>query len=127
MLTGMGYVIIAVVFIVAGLGFLVAAITGYRGRVSERGIGYKVPARVAMDPILLRKANELVAFWCLGAAILSVLPLVYLYAIRGQGTDAIPTGHLVGLAVYGFILSCMAAYPIEKIQHLDSESSNDSP
>jgi hypothetical protein len=123
----MGYAIIMASFIIAGLASLAAAITGYRGKVCERGIGYELPARVAMDQALAKQANDLVAFWCLGAAILSVLPLIYLYAIRGQGAEAIPTIHLVGFTFYGFILICMATYPFEKIKRLGEGSSTDSP
>lgn len=117
----MGYLILTGGFILVGLSTLGAAIMGYRGKVCDRQIGYTVPARVAADPVLAKKANGLVAFWCTGGSILCLLPLIYLYLIREQGTDAIPLSHLIAFAVYGFVLTCISTYPFEKIKHLTDE------
>lgn len=96
-----------------------AAHSGYRGKVCDRTDGYKVPARVQSDPELRRRANDLVAFWCTGAAALSFAALVPVGTVilRG-GASSISTGGLVILALYGTTVVIVGAYPFEKIKSL---------
>lgn len=95
-----------------------AAVTGRRGQVCERGVGYTVPAAVEADPALNTRANELIATWCTVAAILAALPLVAL-AVNGIDRD-LPILALAALAAYGFLVVCVGGYPFERIKHLGS-------
>jgi hypothetical protein len=78
-----------------------------------------------MDPVLSKKANDLVAFWCSGAAILSGLPLIYLQAIRRQWVESLSIGQVMGLLIYGLILGWMSSYPFVKIKTWESPSPKD--
>ncbi|MFH8347620.1 hypothetical protein [Streptomyces sp. NPDC018045] len=110
-------------FAVASLVLALAAVTGYRGRVCDRRRGYPVPADVSADPALRSKANGLVAFWCAGAAIMSLAPLHPLFReIRNPAADGLSTPGLLALAVYALLVGCIAGYPFEKIKHLAGDS-----
>ncbi|WP_240967531.1 hypothetical protein [Streptomyces composti] len=71
------------------------------------------------DPRLRKRANELVAFWCTGAAALSFAALVPVgtVVLRGAG-GAISTWGLVVSAGYGMAVVTVGACPFEKIKHL---------
>ena len=107
-------------FALGGLALLAAAITGRRGRVCERGISYAVPDRVARDPQLTERANELVAFWCGGAAIMTVPALVVIsYAGSSDAhEDVFSTWGLAAFAGYALLIGMMGNYPFEKIKHI---------
>lgn len=107
-------------FTVALLGMTAAAVTGRRGQVCQRGVGYTVPAQVEADPALNKRANQLVATWCTAAAVLAALPLVGL-AVAGLDRP-VPLPVLVALAAYGFVMVCVASYPFERIKHLHGGS-----
>ncbi len=119
----MAHLVVALAcFAVAAVVLLLAALTGHRGQVCERGIGYRVPARVESDPRLSGRANELVARWCTCGAVLAVLPLVPLTWAVSRGTDEAPLSALVGLAAYGLLVTVVAAYPFERIEHLGDDA-----
>lgn len=104
------------VFTVVLFAATAAAVTGRRGQVCERGVGYTVSAAVEADPALNARANELVATWCTVAAVLAALPLVAL-AANGLNRD-VPLWALATLAAYGFLVVCVGGYPFERIKHL---------
>jgi len=106
------------VFTVAVLTATAAAVTGRRGQVCERGVGYDVPAAVEADPVLNAQANRLVATWCTAAAVLAAVPLLGL-AWNGLARD-MSTPALLILAAYGFLVVCVGGYPFERIKHLAS-------
>lgn len=109
------------VFAVGGFALLSAGVTGRRGKVCVRNVGYTVPAEVEADPELNKKANALVGFWCTLAAFLT---LPALFVIAGMGTrleGPIPLWALAGLAAYGFVLVVIGTYPFEKIKRMAGE------
>ncbi len=117
------------VFLIFSVGLLAAtaaATTGRRGHVCDRALGYTVPAVVAADPDLTRRANELVARWCTAAAVLAAVPLVGL-ALYGIRRDDLPLWVLVLLAVHGFLFACAAGYPFERIEQLGGEARRPAP
>ncbi|WP_097867803.1 hypothetical protein [Streptomyces sp. rh34] len=106
-------------FLLLGVASSLAARIGYRGEVCDRSVGYEVPAEVKSDPALRNRANSLVAFWCTGAAILSLAPLVALgSAVLGDGGTSVSTWGLVAFAAYGLVVVTVGAYPFEKIKQL---------
>ncbi|MGW8379297.1 hypothetical protein [Streptomyces sp. ODS28] len=109
-----------VCFSVLGAVSLLAAVTGYRGQACDRHRGYEVPERVRADAALRKRANETVAFWCTGAAVLSVPPLVPSAGaiLRGDGGSSWSLGALAALAAYGFLVVVLSRYPFEKIKHM---------
>jgi hypothetical protein len=116
-------VVYAVVFccfaLAAAVGAL-AARTGYRGEVCDGRAGYDVPERVKRDPELRRTADRLVAFWCTGAAVLSLAPLVPVgYVTAQDGEKAIPTWGLGVIALYAIVVVTVGTYPFEKIKRLE--------
>lgn len=117
--------LVFVVFTVVLFTATAAAVTGRRGQVCERGVGYTVPAAVEADPGLNTQANELVATWCTVAAVLAVLPLVAI-AVNGIDRD-LPVWALAALAAYGFLVVCVGGYPFERIKHLSSQGQRPAP
>ncbi|MGQ4729820.1 hypothetical protein ACUN3E_19365 [Streptomyces sp. Ju416(a)] len=106
-------------FLLLGVASSLAALAGYRGTVCDRSVGYEVPAEVTSDPALRRRANSLVAFWCTGAAILSLAPLVALgSAALRDGATSVSTWGLVAFAAYGLVVVTVGAYPFEKVKQL---------
>ncbi|MEU0160324.1 hypothetical protein ABZ154_16160 [Streptomyces sp. NPDC006261] len=106
-------------FLLLGVVSSLAARIGYRGAVCDRSAGYEVPAEVKSDPALRGRANSLVAFWCTGAAMLSLAPVVALGSvILGDGDTSVSTWALVVFAAYGLVVVMVGAYPFEKIKHL---------
>lgn len=118
-------VLLFVVFTAALFVATAAAVTGRRGQVCDRDLGYTVPAAVESDPALDRQANELVARWCTAAAVLAALPLVGL-ALHGFEDD-LPLGALVALAVHGFVVVCVTGYPFERITQLGADARRRGP
>jgi hypothetical protein len=115
----MAYIFIFGCFLLLGLASSLAARTGYRGKVCDRSDGYEVPAPVKSDPGLRKRANDLVAFWCTGAAVLSFAPLVPIgTVIMSGGGRSVGTWGLVVFAVYGLGVVTVGAYPFEKIKSL---------
>lgn len=108
-------------FTVALFAATAAAVTGRRGQVCERGIGYTVPAQVEADPALDRRANELVATWCTAAAVLAAVPVVVL-AVAGLDRADLPLWQVGALAAWAFVMVCVGGYPFEKIKHLGERS-----
>jgi hypothetical protein len=105
-------------FTVALFTATAAAVTGTRGQVCERGVGYTVPAAVEADPALNARANRLVATWGTAAAVLSAVPLVAL-ALHGFDRD-LPLWALLALAAWGFVVVVVGGYPFEQIKQLGS-------
>ncbi|PKV90167.1 hypothetical protein [Streptomyces sp. TLI_146] len=118
----MAYVLIFTCFAVLAVASLLAARVGYRGQACNRAIGYDVPAAVKRDPALERQANQLLAFWCTGAALLSLAALVPIGSVllSGGGRSVSPWG-LMAFAVYGLAVVAVVAYPFEKIKRLSGD------
>ncbi|MEV5463098.1 hypothetical protein [Streptomyces sp. NPDC002788] len=115
----MAYIFIFGCFLLLGVASSLAARTGYRGKVCDRSDGYEVPAEVKSDPRLRKRANDLVAFWCTGAAVLSFAPLGPIgTVIMSGGGRTVGTWGLVVLALYGLAVVIVGAYPFEKIKSL---------
>lgn len=115
----MAYMFIFGCFLLLGVVSSLAARIGYRGKVCDRSDGYEVPAEVKSDPILRKRANGLVAFWCTGAAVLSFAPLVPIGSvILSDGGKSVSTWGLVVFALYGLAVVIVGAYPFEKIKQL---------
>ncbi|GAA0435762.1 hypothetical protein [Streptomyces luteireticuli] len=115
--------VLSIGFVLLGLVSLLAAVTGRRGLVCDRRRGYEVPAAVAADPELTRKANALVASWCARAAMLSVPPLVPLgFAMRADEQQPLSLTALLALAGYGFLIVVMGRYPFERIKRMGDGS-----
>ena len=112
----------ALVFLVFSVALLVAtavAVTGRRGQVCQRGVGYTVPAAVEADPVLNAQANRLVATWGTVTAVLAALPLAAV-AVNGIHRD-LPLRALVALAGYGLVCTCVGSYPFERIKRLGGQ------
>ncbi|KUF20338.1 MULTISPECIES: hypothetical protein [Streptomyces] len=115
----MAYVFIGCCFVLLAVVTLLAARVGHRGKVCDRSIGYDVPDEVKRDPALRARANDLVAHWCTGAAILSLAPLVPIGSVLiADGDRSIGTAGLLVVAAYGLLVVAVAGYPFEKIKHL---------
>ncbi|MCX4652188.1 MULTISPECIES: hypothetical protein [Streptomyces] len=115
----MAYLFLFGCFLLLGVAGSLAARVGYRGKVCDGSVGYEVPAAVKSDPALRKRANDLVAFWCTGAAILSFAPLVPLGSvILSGGGKAVSTWGLVAFAAYGLVIATVGGYPFEKIKQL---------
>lgn len=112
-------ILLAAIFTALGVGCALAAWTGFRGWVCDARRGYKVPAHVQRSPALRERANQLVKFWCTGAAILSAAPLPPLF-MAPQNEEVSTTG-LAVLALYGLLVICVAGFPFEKIKQLKSD------
>lgn len=106
-------------FALLGAAASLAARAGYRGQVCDRFAGYEVPAAVRSDPALRKRADDLVAFWCTGAAVLGFAPLVPLGSVLLSGGGAsVSTWGLVALAAYALVVVTVGGYPFEKIKQL---------
>ncbi|MFV0134934.1 hypothetical protein ACLGIH_17145 [Streptomyces sp. HMX87] len=115
----MAYMFLFGCFLLLGVAGSLAARVGYRGKVCDRSDGYEVPAEVKADPVLRRRANGLVAFWCTGAAVLGFAPLVPIGSvILSDGGKSVSTWGLVVFALHGLAVVIVGAYPFEKIKHL---------
>ncbi|MFE6699950.1 hypothetical protein [Streptomyces sp. NPDC057718] len=115
----MAYLFLFGCFLLVVVVSSLAARTGYRGKVCDGAAGYEVPAAVKADPALRKRANDLVAFWCTGAAILSFAPLVPLGSvILSGGGKSVSTWGLVAFAAYGLVIATVGGYPFEKIKQL---------
>ncbi len=91
---------------------LIAASTGRRGLVCDAERGYPVPAHVADDPHLTERANRSVAFWCGGASLLSLAPLVPLMPMLGtDATQTLPPPSVAVLAAYGLAVVAVGRMP----------------
>ncbi|MFE4258102.1 hypothetical protein [Streptomyces sp. NPDC056883] len=110
-------------FVVMALVSLLAAVTGHRGLACDRHHGYTVPAAVAADPALVKKANELVAHWCTGAAVLSIPPLIPLFPMLTGDRAPLSIAQLAALAGYGFVVVLIASHPFEKIKQMGAITS----
>ncbi|MEU8570287.1 hypothetical protein AB0C51_18390 [Streptomyces pathocidini] len=119
----MAYMFIFGCFSLMGVVGVLAARVGYRGEVCDRSVGYDVPAEVKADAVLRERANRLVAFWCTGAAVLSVAPLVPLGAVMlSDGGKSVSTRGLVVFALYAMAVVSVGSYPFEKIKHLGTHT-----
>ncbi|MGY3202749.1 hypothetical protein [Streptomyces sp. TE5632] len=119
----MAYMFIFGCFLLLGVASALAARVGYRGNVCDRSIGYEVPAEVKSDPVLRKRANGLVTFWCTGAAVLSFAPLVPIGSvILSDGGKSVSTWGLVVFALYGLAVVIVGAYPFEKIKQLGTSA-----
>lgn len=119
----MAYLFLFVCFLLLGLAGSLAARTGYRGEVCDRSTGYEVPAAVKADPALRKRANDLVAFWCTGAAILGLAPLVPLgTVVLSGGGRSVSTWGLAAFAAYALVIAVVGGYPFEKIKHLGASA-----
>ncbi|MGA5423743.1 hypothetical protein [Streptomyces lavendulocolor] len=115
----MAYIFIFGCFLLLGIATSLGAVTGYRGKVCDRSDGYDVPAEVKSDPGLRKRANDLVAFWSTGAAVLSVAPLVPVGTVIVSGGErTVGTWGFVVLALYGLAVVIVAVYPFERIKSL---------
>lgn len=107
--------IVCSIFVVGGLLAVYLASLGFRG-VATSVYGEEIPDTTLLDPVRRRKANLLVA-WCeTAAAVLYVPPAVYALWVAFDPEGEIPLPVLVGIAVYGLLVSTLAGYPIEKIK-----------
>ncbi|WP_436774967.1 hypothetical protein [Yinghuangia sp. YIM S09857] len=97
---------------------LIAAATGYRGLVCDSERGYPVPDHVARTPHLAHRANQSVAFWCTGTALLSVAPLFPLIGMLTDGTEGqhLTATSLAVLATYGTLLTALGRLPFALIK-----------
>lgn len=115
----MAYLFIFCCFALLALASSLAARVGYRGKVCDKSVGYDVPEQVKYAPELRERANGLVAFWCTGAAILSLAPLVPIgQVILSDGGTSVSTWGLVAFALYGMAVVIVGRYPFEKIKQL---------
>lgn len=115
----MAYAVVFCCFLLAAAAGLLAARTGHRGEVCDGRLGYAVPEHVKRDPELRRTADRLVAFWCTGAAVLCLAPLVPVgYVMAQDGEKAIPTWGLGVFALYSLVVVTVGTYPFEKIKRL---------
>ncbi|NUV78982.1 hypothetical protein [Streptomyces sp. CAI-155] len=119
----MAYLFLFGCFLLLGLAGSLAARTGYRGKVGDRTTGYDAPAAVRSDPVLRQRANDLVAFWCTGAAILGLAPLVPLgTVILSGGGRSVSTSGLAAFAAYALVIAVVGGYPFEKIRQLGASA-----
>ncbi|WTW98685.1 hypothetical protein OG216_37480 [Streptomycetaceae bacterium NBC_01309] len=102
---------------------LIAAATGYRGLVCDSERGYPVPDHVARNPELAERANQSVAFWCTGTAVLSVAPLFPLIGMLTDGIEGqnLTTASLAVLAAYGTLLVGIGRLPFHLIKRYAPE------
>lgn len=101
---------------------LIAASTGYRGLVCDSERGYPVPVHVARSPQLTRRANQSVAFWCGGVAIMSVAPLFALVPLLTDDVEQHLTPSSVAvLAAYGALLVAVGRVPFALIKRYEAD------
>lgn len=113
-------------FIALGLVCALAATTGNRGQVCDPVRGYNVPEHVRKDPALEKKANDIVAFWCTGASIMALPPVIVLPTTLSTGASpSLPA--LVVLAAYGLATGLIARYPFERISRLTPDQTSNKP
>ena len=114
----MGFLVLFAVFGLAAVVLGLAALTGRRGDVCTRGVGYAVPAAVESDPALNHAANELVTRWCTIAALMAAAPLLPLGQAIATQREPLPLPGLLVLAGYAFVVAVLGGYPFERINHL---------
>ncbi|MCC8481179.1 hypothetical protein [Streptomyces parvus] len=75
------------------------------------------------DPALRKRANDLVAFWCTGVAVLGAAPLVPpgIVVLSGGGKTISAWG-LVAFAGYALTIGIVGGYPFEKIKQLGASA-----
>lgn len=95
-----------------------AALKGYRGTATSRtdGYGEHLPDHVITDPVRRGRLNRMVFRWCASAALLYLPPLGYLVYVLFDGNREMPLSVLIGLAVYGLIVSSIGRYPFERLK-----------
>lgn len=112
-------VVVALLFLLAALVSGMAAYTGHKGWVTDPTKGYRVPDRVRTEPDLSRRANQLVATWCLLASGLAVAPsLALVPALLSDFRIEPSTQFLLVTAAYGVAVGAVARYPFERIRRL---------
>lgn len=115
----MATTILAVLFLVAAVASALASYTGFKGRVTDPDRGYRVPEHVKRDAASTRRANNLVATWCLLAAGLALAPAIAVVPILTSDFHLeVSTGFLAATAAYGLIVASIARYPFERIQRM---------
>lgn len=115
----MATTIVAVLFLVAAVASALASYTGFRGWVTDPDRGYRVPDHVRRDAESARRANALVATWCLLAAGLSLAPAIAVVPILMSDFHLeVSTGFLAATAAYGLVVGATARYPFERIRRM---------
>ena len=66
--------VLALLFLIGAAASAMASYTGFTGWVTDPERGYPVPEHVRRDATLARRADSLVATWCLLAASLALAP-----------------------------------------------------
>lgn len=118
----LSYVLLAA-YCTAGVAYLWVALSAQRrsSRDTRGFLGHRLPDHVREDDTLRRRAHELITFWCFGAGVLSLAPVLPLYRVADDG-DLDMTA-LVILAGYTLVVSTVGRYPFEKIKKLAPEES----
>ncbi|WP_314036490.1 hypothetical protein [Dietzia sp. CH92] len=115
----MATTVLAGLFLLGAIASALAAYTGFKGWVTDPRRGYRVPDRVRRDPDASRRANSLVATWCLLAAGLALAPAVAVVPLLASDFRLeVSTGFLAATAAYGLIVATIARYPFERIKRL---------
>lgn len=115
----MATTVLAVLFLVGAVVSALASYTGFKGWVTDPERGYAVPERVHRDAASARRANSLVATWCLVAAGLALAPVIAVVPLLASDFHLeVSTGFLAATAAYGLVVAAVARYPFERIRRM---------
>lgn len=115
----MATTILAVLFLVGAIASALASYTGFKGWVTDPDRGYPVADHVRRDPESRRRANSLVATWCLLAAGLALAPAIAVIPLMASDFHIeVSTGFLAVTAAYGLVVATVARYPFERIRRM---------
>ncbi|WP_415975972.1 hypothetical protein [Rhodococcus sp. 077-4] len=109
-------VALALLLILGFVAFVYGAAVGFRGKALHLDYyGCEVSDRVKTTPQLRKRANRSFVYWCVAAAILLLVPLVW---IVGDFQRSRTTLELLGLAAYVFVVVVIGSYPFAKIESM---------
>ena len=98
------------------VAFVYGATVGFRGKALHLDYyGRDVSDRVKTSPRLRKEANRAFVYWCVAAAILLLVPLVWIFSDFHRSRTTL---ELLGLAAYVFVVMVIGSYPFAKIESM---------
>lgn len=118
----MAPLIVALLFALMFFTSTYVAAKGYRSTATSKteGYGEHIPDHILTDPTRRAMMNRMVFRYASTAAVLCLPPIGFLAYILADPERELHLPVLIGLAVYGLVLTSITGYPIEKMKSYGS-------